>query len=115
MGASALFGLCCKEMIIGHFHSEMGASALFGLCCKEMIIEHFHSEMGASPPAAGTGLSACIFFAAGKKGYRFYPLRWRTPAESALSKPLRGFDFTESYSYAFVLICTKKTIERKSA
>jgi hypothetical protein len=31
--------------------------------------------MGASPPAAGTGLSACIFFACGKKGYRFYPLR----------------------------------------
>jgi hypothetical protein len=24
-----------------------------------------------------TGLSACIFFACGKKGYRFYPLRGR--------------------------------------
>jgi hypothetical protein len=32
---------------------------------------------------AGTGLSACIFFAAGKKGYRFYPLRE--------PKPFRGF------------------------
>jgi hypothetical protein len=34
-----------------------------------------------------TGLSACIFFAYGKKGYRSYPLRE--------SKPLRGFDFAE--------------------
>jgi hypothetical protein len=25
--------------------------------------------------APETGLSACIFFACGKKGYRFYPLR----------------------------------------
>jgi hypothetical protein len=33
------------------------------------------SILGASPPAAGTGLSACIFFACGKKGYRFNPLR----------------------------------------
>jgi hypothetical protein len=32
---------------------------------------------------AGTGLSACIFFACGKKGYRFYPLRE--------PKPLCGF------------------------
>jgi hypothetical protein len=32
--------------------------------------------MGASPPAAGTGLSACIFCPANRsKGYRFYPLR----------------------------------------
>jgi hypothetical protein len=43
--------------------------------------------LGASPPAAGTGLSACIFFACGKKGYRFYPLRE--------PKPLRGFGFAE--------------------
>jgi hypothetical protein len=34
-----------------------------------------------------TGLSACIFFACGKKGYRFYPLRE--------SKPQSGFDFAE--------------------
>jgi hypothetical protein len=33
--------------------------------------------MGASGHASGrTGLSACIFFAYGKKGYRFNPLRW---------------------------------------
>jgi hypothetical protein len=31
--------------------------------------------MGAFPAKPGTGLSACIFFASGKKGYRFYPLR----------------------------------------
>jgi hypothetical protein len=32
--------------------------------------------MGAFPAQAPeTGLSACIFFACGKKGYRFYPLR----------------------------------------
>jgi hypothetical protein len=43
--------------------------------------------LGAFPPPAGTGLSACIFFARGKKGYRSYPLRE--------SKPLRGFDFAE--------------------
>jgi hypothetical protein len=43
--------------------------------------------LGAFPPPAETGLSACIFFACGKKGYRFYPLRE--------SKPLRGFDFAE--------------------
>jgi hypothetical protein len=27
------------------------------------------------PPFGDTALSACIFFAFGKKGYRFYPLR----------------------------------------
>ncbi|MDR1128971.1 MAG: hypothetical protein LBL20_06635 [Treponema sp.] len=32
---------------------------------------------GASPAPPGTGLYACIFFACGKKGYRFYPLRAR--------------------------------------
>jgi hypothetical protein len=32
--------------------------------------------LGASGHLCGrTGLSACIFFAAGKKGYRFNPLR----------------------------------------
>jgi hypothetical protein len=31
---------------------------------------------------AGTGLSACIFFASGKKGYRFYPLRVLTAGVS---------------------------------
>jgi hypothetical protein len=41
------------------------------------------------PPVrrARTGLSACIFFASGKKGYRFYPLRVvlrrRPPRKSA--------------------------------
>jgi hypothetical protein len=45
---------------------------------KEMIIQHLHSEMGASGHVRGrTGLSACIFFACGKKGYRFNPLRVR--------------------------------------
>ncbi|MDR1352762.1 MAG: hypothetical protein LBK05_05705 [Treponema sp.] len=32
-------------------------------------------NLGASPPSAGTGLYACIFFAPGKKGYRSNPLR----------------------------------------
>jgi hypothetical protein len=32
-------------------------------------------NLGASVPSGPTGLSACIFFACGKKGYRFYPLR----------------------------------------
>jgi hypothetical protein len=32
------------------FKTDMGASALFGLCCKETVIYHLHSEMGASPP-----------------------------------------------------------------
>jgi hypothetical protein len=31
--------------------------------------------LGAFFAAQKTGLSACIFFAYGKKGYRFYPLR----------------------------------------
>jgi hypothetical protein len=31
--------------------------------------------MGASGPADLTGLSACIFFVYGEKGYRFNPLR----------------------------------------
>jgi hypothetical protein len=35
--------------------------------CKEK----YRGRMGLRP----TGLSACIFFAGGKKGYRFYPLR----------------------------------------
>jgi hypothetical protein len=39
-----------------------------------MIIQHHH--LGASGHLRGrTGLSACIFFATGKKGYRFNPLR----------------------------------------
>jgi hypothetical protein len=37
--------------------------------------------------APETGLSACIFFACGKKGYRFYPLRE--------PKPQSGFGFAE--------------------
>jgi hypothetical protein len=36
---------------------------------------HLHSEMGASGLTDLTGLSACIFFACGKKGYRCNPLR----------------------------------------
>jgi hypothetical protein len=38
----------------------------------------FDSEFGRiffTASRKKTGLSACIFFAAGKKGYRFYPLR----------------------------------------
>jgi hypothetical protein len=35
--------------------------------------------LGAFPPSAGTGLSACIFFAEGKKGYRCNPLREPKP------------------------------------
>jgi hypothetical protein len=45
----------------------LSASSPSGLCCKETIIEHHHSMMGASPPAAGTGLSACIFLPAAKR------------------------------------------------
>jgi hypothetical protein len=49
----------------------------------------------AHPCTAGTrtGLSACIFFACGKKGYRFNPLREPKPlrglviAGAALDKP----------------------------
>jgi hypothetical protein len=33
----------------------LGASALFGLCCKEGVVHHLHSELGASPPPAGSG------------------------------------------------------------
>jgi hypothetical protein len=33
--------------------------------------------LGASGPSGLTGLSACIFFACGKKGCRFNPLRVR--------------------------------------
>jgi hypothetical protein len=42
---------------------------------KKGVQKRRYKEMGASPPTAGTGLSACIFFACGKKGYRFNPLR----------------------------------------
>jgi hypothetical protein len=44
------------------------------------------SSFWAHRRSAAAGLSACIFFAYGKKGYRSYPLRE--------SKPLRGFDFS---------------------
>jgi hypothetical protein len=46
---------------------------------------------GASPPAAGTGLYACIFFACGKKGYRFNPLRYCKTA----SLPFYSFEFLQ--------------------
>jgi hypothetical protein len=46
---------------------------------------HLGAFFAVSPQK--TGLSACIFFASGKKGYRFYPLRE--------PKPLRGFGFAE--------------------
>jgi hypothetical protein len=29
---------------------NLGASVPSGLCCKEIVIGHLHSEMGASPP-----------------------------------------------------------------
>jgi hypothetical protein len=35
--------------------------------------------LGAFFAPQKTGLSACIFFASGKKGYRFYPLRGPKP------------------------------------
>ncbi|MDR1129328.1 MAG: hypothetical protein LBL20_08460 [Treponema sp.] len=46
--------------------------------------------MGASARLRSrTGLSACIFFASSKKGYRFNPLRgWKTA-----SVPFSGFEF----------------------
>jgi hypothetical protein len=44
--------------------------------------------LGASGHLRGrTGLSACIFFACGKKGYRFNPLRE--------PKPLCGFGYAK--------------------
>jgi hypothetical protein len=43
--------------------------------------------------APETGLSACIFFAAGKKGYRFYPLREPKPLHGFGFLLLRGFGF----------------------
>jgi hypothetical protein len=49
-------------------------------------VENFSGYSGRIPgqPALragrpGTGLSACIFFASGKKGYRFNPLRCCRP------------------------------------
>jgi hypothetical protein len=39
------------------------------------IIKRIRAHFRRSAPE--TGLSACIFFAFGKKGYRFYPLRGR--------------------------------------
>jgi hypothetical protein len=45
--------------------------------------------LGASPAPPGTGLSACIFFASGKKGYRFNPLRCYKTA----SLPFYSFEF----------------------
>jgi hypothetical protein len=42
------------------------------------IFVHVFFEFGrifCAATAQKTGLSACIFFACGKKGYRFYPLR----------------------------------------
>jgi hypothetical protein len=47
---------------------------------RESNRAHFRRE------APETGLSACIFFAIGKKGYRFYPLRGRKPAAFAFQK-----------------------------
>jgi hypothetical protein len=46
-------------------------------------------NLGASPAPPGTGLYACIFFACGKKGYRFYPLRCGKTA----SLPFYRFEF----------------------
>jgi hypothetical protein len=53
----------------------------------------------AHPRAAGarTGLSACIFFASGKKGYRFNPLRVPCRAFSANIGPLCGFPETKPF------------------
>jgi hypothetical protein len=44
---------------------------------KSKMEEKISGASGASNQwfARRTGLSACIFFACGKKGYRFYPLR----------------------------------------
>jgi hypothetical protein len=40
-------------------------------------VEEFWAHFRPCGPE--TGLSACIFFACGKKGYRFYPLREPKP------------------------------------
>jgi hypothetical protein len=55
--------------------------------CVFFIWAHFRRKATSGCLAPETGLSACIFFACGKKGYRFYPLRE--------PKPLRGFGFAE--------------------
>jgi hypothetical protein len=52
--------------------------------CIFLFWAHFRRE------APETGLSACIFFAYGKKGYRFYPLRE--------PKPQSGFGFAEFHA-----------------
>jgi hypothetical protein len=48
--------------------------------------------LGAFFAPQKTGLSACIFFACGKKGYRFYPLRCPETA----SMPFLGCKFFAS-------------------
>jgi hypothetical protein len=45
--------------------------------------------LGAFFAPQKTGLSACIFFACGKKGYRFYPLRCSKMA----SLPFLSYEF----------------------
>jgi hypothetical protein len=48
----------------------MGASVPLGLCYKEMITEHLHTEMGAS----GLWPDRAIRFNS-SRDFRFYPLR----------------------------------------
>jgi hypothetical protein len=50
---------------------------------------HPRANLPVGQDGPRTGLSACIFFASGKKGYRFNPLRhWRIAMETAASMPL---------------------------
>jgi hypothetical protein len=55
--------------INGHSRPPSGNLTLHRLLRLFFIWAHFRRS------APETGLSACIFFACGKKGYRFYPLR----------------------------------------
>jgi hypothetical protein len=51
------------------------------------LLRFTNKYLGASGHLRGrTGLSACIFFACGKKGYRSYPLRGRKPVAFAFQK-----------------------------
>jgi hypothetical protein len=49
-------------------------------------------------PPQKTGLSACIFFACGQKGYRFYPLRKKKKKKKKNSVSHQIFHFRKKFS-----------------
>jgi hypothetical protein len=85
--------------------------------------------------APETGLSACIFFACGKKGYRFYPLRgpktgihagfrpWILPQAKSIYPPsadgtsapraaLLGLKSSRLHSVRWILLCAGRVLHR---